>query len=441
MNRLAAACLLLLVASVASADDWPQWMGPGRDNVWRETGLIERFPEGGPRIVWRAPLASGYAGPAVADGRVFVMDLVTSDDVKISNFERKAFAGAERILAIDEKTGQEIWKHDYPVEYAISYPDGPRCTPVVADGKVYALGAVGNLTCLDAATGDVAWEKDLPAEYGTKPALWGYANHPLLDGDNLICIVGGEGSHAVAFNKNTGEEVWRTLSAPEQGYSPPTIVEAAGKRQLILVKPDAIVAVDPANGSEYWSMPYTADNGCVVMSPVVADGHLFAGGFNNKSVLLELADDKPGAEVVWHDKGKDAMSPINSQPFAADGVMYGVDQRGVLRAIDLVAGKQLWETAAPWGERPLRSGTAFLVRQGDRLWLLVDTGELIIGRVSREGFEEIDRAKVIEPTAIAEGRDVLWSMPAFANRRAYIRNDKEIICVDLEAESGPAASQ
>jgi outer membrane protein assembly factor BamB len=441
MNRLTAACVLLLLAPRASADDWPQWMGPGRDNVWRETGLIERFPEGGPRVVWRAPLASGYAGPAVAEGRVFVMDLVTSDDVKISNFERKPFAGIERVLAIDEKTGQEIWKHEYPVEYAISYPDGPRCTPIVADGKVYALGAVGKLTCLDAATGDVVWEKDLPAEYDTKPALWGYANHPLLDGDNLICIVGGEGSHAVAFNKNTGEEVWRALSSPEQGYSPPTIVEAAGVRQLILVKPDAIVAVNPADGAEFWSMPYSADNLCVVMSPVAADGHLFAGGFNNKSVLLKLADDKPGAEVVWHDKGKDALAPINTQPFAADGVMYGVDQRGVLRAIDLVAGKQLWETSKPWGERPLRSGTAFLVPQGDRLWMLVDTGELIIARVSRDGFDEIDRAKVIEPTAVAEGRDVLWSMPAFANRRAYIRNDKEIICLDLAAESGPAASQ
>ncbi len=116
------------------------------------------------------------------------------------------------MLCLDEATGNVLWKHEYPVTYSISYPAGPRCTPVVNNGKVYALGAEGNLTCLEAASGDVVWSKDFHKDYNAKTAVWGYASHPLVDGENLICVVGGEGSHAVAFNKNTGEEVWRALS-------------------------------------------------------------------------------------------------------------------------------------------------------------------------------------------------------------------------------------
>jgi outer membrane protein assembly factor BamB len=431
------AALSLAVAASASvlADDWPQWMGPQRDNEWREAGVIERFPDDGPRILWRTPIAFGFAGPAVAHGRVFVMDYVTDDNVRIGNFERSESSGTERFLCLDEKTGDLLWKREYPVTYTVSYPAGPRCTPVVDDGKVYGLGAEGELSCVDIASGDVVWSINLAQKYGGKSALWGYANHPLIDGPRLIVIAGGEGSHAVALNKNTGEEIWRTESSKERGYSPPTIIEAGGVRQLILVQPEDIVSVNPETGKEYWRETFNADNGCVIMSPVKVGDLLFVGSHMQKSVLLKLASDQPGAEIVWRDKGKDAISPVNSQPFAVDGVLYGLNQNGALRAIDLAAGKQLWETPQPLGERPLSSGTAMIVRHGDRFWMFTEAGELVIARMSPEGFEEIDRAKVIEPTNVSTGRDIVWSMPAFANRRAYIRNDKEIICVDLAADS------
>jgi outer membrane protein assembly factor BamB len=441
MSRLAAVFVLGLFAVPALADDWPQWMGPQRDNVWRETGLVDKFPEGGPQVVWRTPVAHGYAGPAVADGRVYVFDFVTSDDVNVDNFGRAPKTGAERIQCLDQATGDEVWTYDYPATYAISYPNGPRCTPLIAGGKLYTLGAEGNLHCFDAATGDIVWSKDFKAEYGAETPLWGFSAHPLVDGDKLICVVGGPGSHAVAFNKDTGEEIWKALTSEEQGYSPPTIIEFGGVRQLVLLRPDAVTAVDPETGGELWSLPYRADNGCVIMSPVLSGEYLFVGSHQNKSLLLKLTASPPGAEEVWHDKGRDAISPINVQPFAEDGVLYGVDQRGMLRAIDLAEGKQLWETPQPTGDRPLPSGTAFLVRQGNRHWFFTEAGELVIARLSPDGYEEIDRAKVIEPTAAANGRDVLWSMPAFAGRRAYIRNDEEIIAVDLAAPSGPAASQ
>jgi outer membrane protein assembly factor BamB len=435
--RLVTLCTFVILPTVAIADDWPQWMGPQRDNVWRESGVIEKFPEGSPRILWRTPVNYGYAGPAVAAGRIYLTDFVTEADLNVDNFARAEFPGEERVLCLDEKTGEVLWTHKYPTTYTMSYPYGPRATPLVADGKVYALGGEGQLTCLEAATGDVVWAKNFRNDYDAPSPLWGFAGHPLLDGNRLICIVGGEGTHAVAFNKDTGEEIWRALTSPEQGYSPPTIIDVAGKRQLILATPSFITALNPETGEQIWPepVPYKADNGGLIMSPVRHFDLLFVGGFNNQSVALKLPVDGKSPEVAWHSKGKNAISPINVQPHVVDGIMYGFDQSGMLRAIDLAAGIALWETGQPLGRRPLPSGTAFLVRHDDKFWMFTEAGELVIARLTPDGFEELDRAKVIEPTGAAHGRNVVWSMPAFANRRAYIRNGKEIICVDLAADA------
>jgi outer membrane protein assembly factor BamB len=228
---------LLLVATLATAvaDDWPQWMGPSRDNVWRESEIIKAFPTGGPKILWRTEIAGGFAGPAVADGKVFVTDYVTGDNVRVSNFDRKEFTGTERVLCLDESSGHVLWKHEYAVRYTISYPAGPRCTPNVDGNRVYTLGAEGHLFCFDILSGDVVWQKNLKQDYRAKTPLWGYAAHPLIDGNKLLTLAGGAGSHAVALNKLTGAEIWRTGTSPEQGYSPPTIIEHAGVRQLLLL--------------------------------------------------------------------------------------------------------------------------------------------------------------------------------------------------------------
>jgi outer membrane protein assembly factor BamB len=433
MNRLVIACLLISVSPVF-ADDWPQWMGPQRDNIWREEGIVEKFPEGGPKVLWRTKLAGGYAGPAVADGKVFITDYVTGDDVKIANFERKTSTGSERVMCLDEATGKELWKHEYPVTYTISYPSGPRCTPSVHNGKVYTLGAEGNLICFDVDSGKIVWQKDLEEEYNTKAALWGYAAHPLVDGNKLICVVGGEGTHTVAFDLVTGDEIWHNFDSPEQGYSPPTIIEAGGVRQLISSRPNGISSSDPATGKEYWSVPYTATNGSIIMSPVLSGDHLYVGGYSDQSLMLKLAQDKPEVEIVWGNERKHGISPINVQPIVDGDTIYGLDQSGNMMAVEVPSGERLWQTSEPVSERPENSGTAFIVRQADRYWLFNDSGDLIIAKLSPEKYEELDRAHIIEPTNNAFGREVVWCMPAFANKKLFVRNDAEIICVDLAEE-------
>ena len=449
MKRFSICLVIFFLTSSALADDWPHWMGPTRDNVWHETGLLDRFPVDGPRVVWRTPIAGGYAGPAVVNGNVFVTDYVKSDDVSAQelqgeNSPHEPFSGTERVLCLDEKTGEIKWKHEYAVKYSISYPAGPRCTPTVHEGKVYTLGAEGHLFCLSADKGEVLWEKDFRKLYADKTATWGYASHPLIDGQKLICVVGGEGTHAMAFDKDTGEEIWRTITAVEQGYSPPSIIEAQGRRQLILMRPDAISSVDPETGREYWSVPYQSNAHSIIMTPVYWNGYLYMGGYNDKNMLIQLppgspSSDPPQPEIVWGNKRKYGMAPINVQPFLDEitdgqsvrGIMYGCDQSGLMMAVELPSGERLWETAAPISKRRVGSGTAFIVQQADRYWMFNELGEILIAKLSPDGYEEIDRRKVIEPTNVAFGRDVIWCMPAFANQRMYVRNDKECICVDL----------
>ncbi|HEY6565834.1 MAG TPA: PQQ-binding-like beta-propeller repeat protein [Pirellulaceae bacterium] len=415
------------------ADDWPQWMGPSRDNVWHETGVLETFTGDELPAVWRQSIAGGYAGVAVADGRVYVADYVTADNVRVDNFQRKSFTGTERVLCLNADTGEILWKHEYPVKYSISYPAGPRCTPLVDEDRVTTMGAEGHLICFEASTGKVLWQKHIPTDYQTATAMWGYAGHPLVDGEKLICVAGGAKSHAVAFNKRTGKELWRALTAAEQGYSPPTIVTHQGKRQLILLRPDAVGAVDPESGAELWSVPYQATSGSIIMSPLLIRDYLYAGGYSNKSILLKLNAAGDDVEEVWAD-AEGAISPVNVQPIADGDVIYGFDQGGLLCALEIPSGKRLWETPAPLGERALGSGTAFLVRQGDRYWMFAESGHLILAKLTREGYQELARTKVMEPTNFAFGRKVVWSAPAFANRHVYLRNDEECACFDLSAK-------
>lgn len=436
--RLILLTLLLIPPAMSFADDWPQWMGPKRDNVWRETGLLEEFPDAGLRVRWRTPIAGGYAGPAVVGTRVYVTDYVTKDNVKVDNFDRKTFTGNERVLCLNETDGAVIWQHEYPVKYTISYPSGPRCTPVVHEGKVYALGAEGNLCCLDAAMGKVIWEKDLKTAYKTKSAIWGYAGHPLIDGQKLITLAGGADSHLVALDKDTGAELWRSQTIKEQGYCPPTIIEAGGAQQLINYSPSAVLALNPEDGKLLWSVPYEATSGSIIMSPVKSGDLLYCGGYSDKNLLLRLAKDKPGAEVVWRDQRKAGISPVNVQPFADNGTLYGFDQNGELMAIEIATGKRLWTSTAPIdGKRPAGSATAFIVKYagttaGNRYWLFNDLGELILAELSPTGYKEIARSKpIVERTNSAFGRAVVWCMPAFANKRMYVRNDKECVCVEL----------
>ncbi|QDT49455.1 outer membrane biogenesis protein BamB [Symmachiella dynata] len=434
-TKLLAFIVVLSLSRFGYADDWPQWLGPERDSVWRETGIIDKFPADGPPVKWRMPVDLGYSGPAVADGRVFVTDYVKeSGDIVNSPGGRNKLKGKERVLCFSAETGEELWKYEYDRTYNLSYAAGPRCTPTVAGGKVYTLGAEGDLVCLTADKGELVWRKDLTKEYNTTAPIWGFSGHPLVDGDLLYCLVGGKGSVAVAFNKDTGKEVWRALTAEPQGYCPPTMIEAAGIKQLLIWDPYKLNSLDPKTGDVLWSVPLQPAYEMSIIAPRQSGDLLFASGIGRVGVMLKLDNDKPGVSELWRGKAKKAVYSAEATPILEDGMIYGVDcHDGALVGARIEDGERLWQTRVPTsgGKRRADHGTAFLVKQEDRYFLFSETGDLIIAKFSPEGYDEISRFHAIEPTNEAFGRPVVWSHPAFAEKSAFIRNDKEIIRVDL----------
>jgi outer membrane protein assembly factor BamB len=436
---LGAFCAAVLGGNTLFADDWPQWLGSKRDAVWRESGIVEKFPTNGPPVRWRASIGGGYAGPVVANGRVYVADrqLAQGASNPADPFERGVVRGFERVLCLSEADGQVLWKYEYECPYTISYPAGPRVAPLVSEGKVYTLGAEGNLFCLEATDGKVLWSHEFKKDFGIKAPLWGFAGHPLLDGNRLICLVGGAGSTAVAFDKDTGKEIWRALSAEEPGYSSPVIYEAGGKRQLILWHPEAANSLDPETGAVYWSVPFKSRAGMTLATPRKFGDRLFFTAFYSGSLMLRLDSDKPAAALAWRtlkmsEKDTTHLNAVMCTPFLENGYIYGVCSYGQLRCLKMETGERVWETfqATTSGEA-VRWANAFIVKNGDRFFLFNEKGDLIMAKLSPRGYEEISRAHLLEPTNKDCGRFVAWSHPAFANRHVYARNDREIICVDL----------
>jgi outer membrane protein assembly factor BamB len=445
--------------SITAADDWPQWLGPQRDGGWREEGILVRFPPSGPTVRWRVPAGAGYAGPAVAGNRVYLTDYVAKGGAKLppSGFTRGRFPGVERVRCLDDATGKVVWTHEYDCTYTISYPAGPRATPLVAGGKVYTLGAMGDLRCLDADTGRLVWSRNLPDEYNPGAALpiWGYAAHPLLDGDRLITLAGGDGRVVVALHKDTGTEIWRSLSSASIGYCPPVIYTVGMTRQLIIWHPEAVCGLDPETGKRYWEVPFPLHQSAMSISMPRFDGHdrLFITSFYNSALTLKLDRAKPVAAVLWKGKGKgekptqtDTLHSIMPTPITRGGYIYGVDSYGELRCLKADTGERVWTTMA--ATRALKNGkpdeskqtekdrwgNAFLTPQADRCFLFNEHGDLIIAKLSPAGYEEIDRARLLEADNQMPGRLVVWSHPAYAHHSVYARNDHEIVRVSLGKE-------
>ena len=391
----------------------------------------------------------GYAGPAVAGVRGFLTDRVL--DPKSTNpdnpFGRSCVRRTDRLLCLDEKTGDQLWKFEYPVEYRVSYAAGPRCTPTVDGDMIYWLGTMGQLVALDARTGELVWAQHFMRTLGASLPVWGFAGHPLVDGDHLICLVGGdEGRGVMALDKKTGKEVWRALSIKgDPGYNSPVIFDVMGKRVLIIWHSHAVVGLDPATGKKLWEYPWEISSALTaVTARLTQDSLLFLTGFYNGSLLLDIGGAEP--KVVWKSKskgGQAAVMPNNTldlhgimtTPFIQGDTIYGVCSYGELRGLELMTGKRLWETHAATSGKSARWGHAFIVPHEDRVFLFNEQGELIIAKLSPKGYEEVSRAKLLEATnKYAAGRMVVWSHPAFANKNVYVRNDKEIVAVSLKRD-------
>jgi outer membrane protein assembly factor BamB len=424
--------LAMLAVAAASAaargDDWPQWRGPQRDGVWRETGIVATLPAGQLPIRWRAEVGSGYCGPTVAGGRVYVMDRVAQPE------------STERIHCFDAASGQKLWSHAYACPYGeIGYPAGPRAAVTIAQGRAFALGATGRLHVLDAATGQVRWHRDLAADYAIQMPIWGIAAAPLVHEGRVILHIGGKDACVVALRVEDGREAWRALSDRAQ-YSAPIVVEQAGRQVVVCWTGDSVAGLAPEDGSVLWRYVWTPRNMPIgIATPVREGDRLFFTSFYDGSLMLRLLADRPEVEKVWQIAGRDekntlALHSIISTPVLDRGFIYGVDSYGELRCLDAATGQRLWEDQRAVPRE--RWSTIHFVKHQDRYVLFNERGELIFARLAPQGYQELSRARLIEPTRDqlpSRRGGVCWAHPAFADRHVFARNDQELVCASLAA--------
>jgi outer membrane protein assembly factor BamB len=416
---LAVALILQLLRSAAlRAEDWPQWRGPNRDGVCHETGLLESFPPKGLKVRWRVSVGWGFSSPVVAQGRVYLAD---SEVVKPK--------ARERIRCFDETTGQALWTHVYEVAYEDwafepKQEIGPVATPIAQNGKVYTVGRVGHLFCLDARNGEVLWRRSLKKDYqvGFAPG----APSPLIEGDLLILFTGGKpGACIIGLHKDTGKEVWRALDE-SLTFSSPIAIFSGGKRQLIVWTQESVTSLDPATGKTYWRQRLLTSGEYAVSTPVFDKDRLLVGG-----LMFQLDVGKPAAKVLWPDAkapSRRIFSHTSTALLLGDQV-FTAKSSGELICVEASTGRQVWQSAKV---TDLKNGASIhLTLNGDSVLLYTDKGELIRARLSPQGYKEISRVPVLEPTFPFAGRKVAWSPPAYANRHIFARSGKELICAFL----------
>jgi outer membrane protein assembly factor BamB len=411
------------------ADDWLQWRGNHRDGIWREQGLRETLPIGQLPLKWSVDVGPGYSGPVVADGKVFLTD-------KLDQPAR------ERIVCFQESDGQLLWQHDYPSIYKIGYSAGPRASISVHGETAYALGAMGHLHALQTSSGKVLWQRDLNADYEIAMPIWGISSSPLVYEELVIVHIGAaNGASVVALDRQSGEEVWRSLNDRAQ-YSAPIMIRQSQQDVMVIWTGDNVAGLDPKTGKVFWQIPFVPIKMPIgVPTPIIEGDRLFVSSFYDGSMMLRVPSDKLIAEKLWSLRGQDekttlALHSMIGTPVFRNGHIYGVDSYGQFRCLDANDGSRLWEDKTVTNQE--RWGTVHMVENGKKTWIFNELGELILAELTPEGFRQFGRSKLIDPTTAQlsrrGNRGVCWAHPAFANRHIFARSDEKLVCASLAME-------
>ena len=406
-------CFLLLLfalSTLASGKDWPRWRGPDLNGISSEKGLKLDW-EGEPERLWTAKIGSGYSSVSVAGGKAYVLGLEEPDK---GGLFRKA-KGVEVVRCLDLENGEEVWAHRYPSKFKPKFYDGGTSgTPTVDGDKVFVFGQSGELMALNAADGKVIWEKDLAKELGFGIGTWGLTGSPLVYGDLLIL---NAGTHGTAVKKSTGETVWSS-GGGNNGYATPVPFEVDGENLLAIFSADGLHAVEPKTGKLAWTHPWETRYEVNAADPVVlGGGRLFiSSGYGRGGAVLKVS--RGGAEVDW--ENTNIRTQFNPAVLIG-GYLYGIDgntsdgRSATLKCIDPKSGAVKWSEVTGFG------GVAAV---GDTLVVLNESGELITGKASPDGFKELARTQAIAKKC--------WTIPTIAAGKLLVRNQAgTLVCFDL----------
>jgi outer membrane protein assembly factor BamB len=394
----------LCVFSAAGAGDWPQILGPARNGKAEGEHLANQWPAAGPKVSWQRKVGSGYAGVAVAGGRLVLWHRVGDESV------------AE---GLDAASGEPRWKTSFPTSYSstIAPDDGPRCVPLIHQNRVYLVGAQGDVHCVALKDGHKLWNRDVFRELGAPEGYFGAGSTPIVESDKLLMNVGGPGAGIVALSLAYGSTVWKSTDEAAS-YSSPIGFTNDGHRQVIFATRLTTISIDPTNGKVHWRYPFGMRGPTVnAATPLVIDNNLFlSASYGIGARWLKLTPDK--AEEVW--ESDEIMSSQYTTCIEHEGVFYGIDGRqdaGVaqLRAFDPKSRKVYWTEDG--------FGSANLILADGKLLIMKIDGELIMAEPSRERFRQLTKAKVLETTA--------QPLPALANGMLYVRDTSTLKALRL----------
>ena len=387
-------------AAPGASEDWPEFRGPRRDGRSRETGLLTAWPAEGPRTLWRVELGSGYSGLSLYKGRLYTLLGRGADELAV---------------ALDAATGRTIWSVRTDANRTDSQGDGPRSTPTVSGGIVYALGARGQLVALNAGDGTKVWSHDLAQEYGARAPQWGVATSPLVEGELLLVDAGaGDGGSILAFDKRTGKLAWRAFD-DRAGYAAPIAIEVGGVRQVLFFTAGHLVALAPGTGAELWRLPWKTSYDVNAATPVfIPPNRIFvSSGYDVGGAVYEIAVEggKISLTKVW--ANRELKNQFSSSVFA-DGYLYGFDD-GTLKCVDAASG------ATRWRERGLGHGSLTWV--DGHLIALGDRGTLVLADATPEAYREKGRAQIFDGKT--------WTVPTLGGGVLYVRDEKQLVALDV----------
>lgn len=386
------------------AQEWPQWRGMNRDGISKETGLLKNWPAEGPKVVWKVPVGDGYSAISVSGERLYTMEAKDKD---------------EFVVCLDAATGKEIWRSRTDANFINDQGNGPRGTPTVDGNVVYALGAQAGLSALDAKSGKKIWEKDLQKELGAKLPIWGVSSSPLVEGELLIVPVGGSEQNAVvAFDKKSGNIIWKSQT-DEPGYSSPIAIVLGGVRQIVAFSGTALLSLSPKDGKLLWKYPWKTDWFVNAATPIfIPEDKLFIStGYDHGAALLRIrpAAGRTTVEELWLSKGM--KNHFNSSVFQ-NGHLYGFDN-ATLKCIDAATGEEKWKKSG--------FGKGSLILADGNLIVLSERGQLLLVEATPVEYKEKGSAQVLQGKC--------WTHPSLSGGKLYLRNQKELLCLDLTSTS------
>lgn len=407
MKRVFVTVTVLLALPMAvsnrALDDWPQWRGPNRDGISKEAGLKKSWPAGGPPLAWRTTGAGeGYSSFAVADGRVYTMG---------------ARGNTEYVLAFDAASGKRLWTTPNGSRFGNDRGDGPRGTPTVEGGRVYAYGASGDLSVLDAATGKSIWTVNVLRQFGGSNITWGLSESPLVLSDRILVNAGGNGASIVALKKTDGSVIWKSQN-DEPGYSSAVVQEIGGIRQAVFFTGQRAIGVDVNDGRLLWSYDKVANRTANIATPVVRGNRVFlSSDYGTGAALLEMAPRDGGISA------REVYFTRDMRNHHASSVLVGDHLYGFSGAI--LTAMRFDDGQVAWRARDFPKGS--LVFADDRLYLYSERGEVALAEASPSGYREHGRFQ------LQTGSLPTWSHPVVSGGKLFLRDQDVIYAYEVAA--------